>query len=61
MSVHPWRLDVYIDKEPLLGSTFPTALEGSFDVFLPAVATKIQSNPREDDFLIPRRGIEVLE
>jgi hypothetical protein len=61
MYVHPWRLDVYIDKEPLSSSTFPTALEGSFEVFLPTVATKIQSNPREDDFLIPRRGIEVSE
>jgi hypothetical protein len=61
MHIHPLRLDVHIDKEPQSGSTFPTALEGSLDVFLPAMATKRQSDPGEDDILTPSRGIEVSE
>jgi hypothetical protein len=61
MHVHPLRLDVHIDKEPPLGSTFPIALEGSLDVFLSVVVVKRQSHPEEDDLLILRRGIEVPE
>jgi hypothetical protein len=60
MPIHPLRLDVHIDKEPPLGSTFPTSLERSPDVLLLAVVTKRQSDPGEDDLLIPSRGIEVL-
>jgi hypothetical protein len=50
---------MHIDKEAPSGSTFSTALEGSLDVFLMAVVTKRQSNPREDDLLVPSWGIEV--
>jgi hypothetical protein len=41
----PLKLDVHIDNEPPLASTFPTTLEGSLDIFLPMVVTKRQSNP----------------
>jgi hypothetical protein len=61
MPIRPLRLDVHIDKEPPSGSTFPTTLEGSLDVFHSAVAMKGQSNPREDDILVPSRGVEVPE
>jgi hypothetical protein len=61
MPIHPLRLDVHIDKEPPLGSTFPTALEGSLDVFNSTMVMKGQSNPREDDILVPSHGVEVLE
>jgi hypothetical protein len=61
MLVLPLRLDVHIDNEPPSGSTFPTTLEESLDVFLPTMVTKRQSNPREDDLLVPNRGIKVLE
>jgi hypothetical protein len=61
MHVRPLRLDVHIDKEPPSHSTFSTALEGNLDVFPPVVAMKRQSNPREDDLLVPNRGIEVPE
>jgi hypothetical protein len=61
MPVHPLRLDMHIDKEPPLASTFPTALEGGLDVFCSVVAMKRQSNPGEDNFLVSSRGIEVPE
>jgi hypothetical protein len=40
MSVHPLRINMHINKEPLLGSAFLAALEGSIDVILSVVATK---------------------
>jgi hypothetical protein len=61
MHVRPLRWDVHIVKEPPSGSTFPTALEGSLDVFLPKLAMKRQANLREHDLLVPSRGIKVLE
>jgi hypothetical protein len=40
MSVHPLRINMYINREPPPGRAFPAALEGSFDVILLEVATK---------------------
>jgi hypothetical protein len=40
MFVRPLRLNVHIDKEPPLGSTFLASFERSLDVVHPAVAIK---------------------
>jgi hypothetical protein len=38
--VHPLRLDIHINQEPLRLRTPPRALEGSIDVFVNAVMVK---------------------
>jgi hypothetical protein len=52
MHVLPLRLNMHINQEPPLASTFPAALEGSRNVFISAVAMKRQSDPREDNLLV---------
>jgi hypothetical protein len=39
---------MHIYKNPLLLGTFPAALEGGLDVFIPAVASHGKVDPTED-------------
>jgi hypothetical protein len=61
MHVHPLRLNMHINQEPPLASTFPGVLEGSQNVFISTAAMKRQPDPREDNFLVSSRVIEVSE
>jgi hypothetical protein len=46
--VDPRGLIMHIYKNPLLLGTFPAALEGGLDVFIPAVASQGKVDPAED-------------
>jgi hypothetical protein len=61
MLVCPLGEDMHINKKPLSGGTFPTALEGGIQVLLPVVATQRLPNPREDSLVVLGWTVEVLE
>jgi hypothetical protein len=61
MPVHPLWLNMHINQEPPLASTFLATIEGSRDVLLSAAAMKRQPDPGEDNLLVSRRGVEVPE
>jgi hypothetical protein len=46
--VNPRVLVVHIHKDPLLLGALLAALEGSLDVFIPALALQGKANPAED-------------
>jgi hypothetical protein len=52
---------MHINQEPPSARTFPATLEGSRDVLLSPAAVKRQLDPREDNLLVSRQGVEVLE
>jgi hypothetical protein len=43
--VDPWGLIMHVHKNPLLLDTLPTTLEGSFDVFILALASQGKVDP----------------
>jgi hypothetical protein len=59
--VDPRRLIMHIYKNPLLLDTFPAALEGGLDVFIPAVASERKADPTKDCLGVSGRRIIVLE
>jgi hypothetical protein len=50
---------MHIHKNPLLLDTFPAALEGGLDVFIPAVASQRKADPAEDYLGVSGRRIIV--
>jgi hypothetical protein len=52
---------MHIYKNPLLLDTFPAALEGGLDVFIPAVASERKADPTKDCLGVSGRRIIVLE
>jgi hypothetical protein len=52
---------MHIYKNPLLLGTFPAALEGGLDVFIPTAASQGKADPVEDCLGVSGRRIIVLE
>jgi hypothetical protein len=52
---------MHIYKNPLLLGTFPAALEGGLDVFIPAVMSQRKADPTKDCLGVSGRGIIVPE
>jgi hypothetical protein len=52
---------MHIYENPLLLGTFPAALEGGLDVFIPAVASQRKADPAEDCLDVSGRRIIVPE
>jgi hypothetical protein len=52
---------MHIYKNPLLLGTFPAALEGGLDVFIPVVASQGKVDPAEDCLGVSGRRIIVPE
>jgi hypothetical protein len=50
---------MHIYKNPLLLGTFPAALEGGLDVFIPVVASQEKADPAEDCLGVSGRRIIV--
>jgi hypothetical protein len=59
--VDSWGLIMHAQKDPLLLSTLPAALEGSFDVLIPAFAAQGKADPAKDCFGVSGRRIVVLK
>jgi hypothetical protein len=59
--VDPWWLDVHVHLDPLLLDTLPATLEGSLDVFIPAIVSQGKANPAKDNFGVSSRRVVVLE
>jgi hypothetical protein len=52
---------MHIYENPLLLDTFPAALEGGLDVFIPTVASQRKVDPTKDYIGVSGRRIIVLE
>jgi hypothetical protein len=52
---------MHVHKDPLLLGTLLTALEGSFDVFIPAFASQGKVDPVEDYLGVSGRRVVVPE
>jgi hypothetical protein len=52
---------MYVHKNPPLLGTLPAALEGSLDVFIPALASQGNADPTEDFLGVSGRRVVVPE
>jgi hypothetical protein len=59
--VNPRVLVVHIHKNPLLLGALLAALEGSLDVFIPALALQGKANPAEDGLGVSGRRVIIPE
>jgi hypothetical protein len=59
--VDPRGLVVHVHKNPPLLGTLPAALEGSLDVFIPALVTQGKADPAEDGLGVSGRRVIIPE
>jgi hypothetical protein len=59
--VNPRVLVVHIHKDPLLLGALLATLEGSLDVFIPALASQGKANPAEDGLGVSGRRVIIPE